>query len=217
MCVFQCVCICVCACVCVCVHVLYVCACVYMCGCVCASVCVCVCICVCVSVYVCVCVCVRACTYMHVCTCACGCVCSYACVAIVCLSEFVHVCVYVCVCVCVCVYMCVHVCTCACERKIHTYRRQRVTETGREPVKPPWCNGGSLGPVSGTNKDVTGARLLPTTVSTCHVDGVSFCHLLKTQHCCVCPYGRFNPPLATHLPPPPTLLSGGFRGGCFGC
>ena len=25
-----------------------------------------------------------------------------------------------------------------------------------------------MGPVGGTNKDVTGARLLPTTVSTCH-------------------------------------------------
>ena len=25
--------------------------------------------------------------------------------------------------------------------------------------KPPWCNKGSVGPVSGTNKDVTGARL----------------------------------------------------------
>ena len=39
-----------------------------------------------------------------------------------------------------------------------------------DPVKPPWCNTGSVGPMSDTNKDVTGARLLPTTVSTCSVD-----------------------------------------------
>ena len=33
-----------------------------------------------------------------------------------------------------------------------------------DPVKLPWCNTGSVGPVNGTNKDVTGVRLLPTTV-----------------------------------------------------
>ena len=38
------------------------------------------------------------------------------------------------------------------------------------PVNPPWCNTGSVGPVSGTNKDVTGVRLLPTTASTRPVD-----------------------------------------------
>ena len=73
-----------------------------------------------------------------------------------------------------------------------------------DPVKPQWYNTGPVGPVSGTNKDVTGARLLWTTVSTCPVDWVPFCHLLKTQHCSPCPYGRFNLPPATHLPPPPT-------------
>ena len=68
-----------------------------------------------------------------------------------------------------------------------------------------WCNTGSVGPASGTNKDVTGAILLPTTVSTCPVDSVPFCHSLKTQHCCMCPYGTFNLPLATHPPlHPPT-------------
>ena len=71
-------------------------------------------------------------------------------------------------------------------------------------VKPPWCNTGPVGPVGGTNKDVTGARLLWTTVLTCPVDWVPFCHLLKTQHCCLCPYERFNPPPATYTPPPPT-------------
>ena len=61
-----------------------------------------------------------------------------------------------------------------------------------------------MGPVGGTNKDVTDTRLLPMTVSTCPVDSVPFCHSLKTQHCCLCPYGSFNPPPATHPPPPPT-------------
>ena len=56
-----------------------------------------------------------------------------------------------------------------------------------DPVKPSWCNTGSVGPVGGTNKDVTGARLVPTTVSTCPVDSVPFCHSLKTQHCCMKP------------------------------
>ena len=37
-------------------------------------------------------------------------------------------------------------------------------------VKPPWCNTRSVRPVGGTNKDVTGARLLPMTVSTCPVE-----------------------------------------------
>ena len=72
------------------------------------------------------------------------------------------------------------------------------------PVKPPWYNMGSVGSVNGINKDVTGARLLPTTVLTCPVDWVPFCHSLKMQLCSLCPYERFNPPLATHPLPPPT-------------
>ena len=35
------------------------------------------------------------------------------------------------------------------------------------PVKPPWCTTGFVGPVNGINKDVTGAKLLPMFVSTC--------------------------------------------------
>ena len=73
-----------------------------------------------------------------------------------------------------------------------------------DPVKPLWCNTASAGPVNGINKDVTGARVLTTTVLTCPMDWVSFCHLLKAQHCRLYPYGRFNPPPATHLPPSPT-------------
>ena len=71
-------------------------------------------------------------------------------------------------------------------------------------VKPPWCTTGSVGLVNGINKDLTGAKLLSMTVSTCAVYWVPVCHFLKTQHCYLCPYGRFNPPLATHFPPSPT-------------
>ena len=73
-------------------------------------------------------------------------------------------------------------------------------------VKPPWCTTGSVELVNGINKDMTGAKLLPTTTLTCAVDWVPFCHLLKTQHCCLCPYGRFNPPPATHPPLHPPHL-----------
>ena len=77
------------------------------------------------------------------------------------------------------------------------------------PVKPPWYNTEYVGPVSGTNKDVTDARLLPMIVLTCPVDWVSFCHLLKTHTAvCVLMEGTYNPPPATHPPssptPPPT-------------
>ena len=71
-------------------------------------------------------------------------------------------------------------------------------------VKLPWYITGSVGLVNGINEDVTAAKLLPTTVLTCAVDWVTFCHLLKTQDCFLCPYGRFNPWPATHLPLPPT-------------
>ena len=74
-------------------------------------------------------------------------------------------------------------------------------------VKPPRCTTGSVGPVNGINKDVSGARLLPKTVSTYPVDWVCFCHLLKTQHCCLCPNGRYNqPPAIHHLHHPPYPL-----------
>ena len=66
------------------------------------------------------------------------------------------------------------------------------------PVRPLRCTTGPLGPVNGINKDVSGTRLLPTTVSTYPMDWVCFCHLLNTQHCCLCPGGSFNPPSAAH-------------------
>ena len=80
------------------------------------------------------------------------------------------------------------------------FHRQLFTN----PVKLPWCTTESLGPVIGINKDVSGARLLPTTVSTYPEDWVCFCHVLKTRYCCLCPNRRHNPATATHLPPPTT-------------
>ena len=52
-------------------------------------------------------------------------------------------------------------------------------------------------------KDMIGAKLLPMTVSAYPVDCVYVCHLLKTQHCCLCSSGRYTPPPAAH-PSPPT-------------
>ena len=82
-------------------------------------------------------------------------------------------------------------------------------------VRPLRCTIGPLGPVNGINKDVNGTRLLPMTVSTYPMDWVSFCHLLKTQHCYLCPIEGItwvwllilphHPPTpTTHPLPPPT-------------
>ena len=61
-----------------------------------------------------------------------------------------------------------------------------------DPVKLWRCTTGSVGSVNGINKDVSSTRLLPTTVLTYSVYGVCFYHLLKTQHCCLCPNGRYD-------------------------
>ena len=64
-----------------------------------------------------------------------------------------------------------------------------------------------LEPMGGIKKDLCGAKLLPTTVSACAVNCSEFCHLVKTQHCCLCPCEKYNPPLAVHpLPPTHPLL-----------
>ena len=73
-----------------------------------------------------------------------------------------------------------------------------------DPVKPWKCTTGTVEPVSGINKDMSGAKLLLTTISTYSVNCVRFCHLMKTQHCCLCTIARHNLPLAAHPPPPPT-------------
>ena len=52
-------------------------------------------------------------------------------------------------------------------------------------------------------KDVSGAKLLPMTVSAYPV--VYVCHLLlKTQHCHLCQNGRYNLPSGARPPQPPT-------------
>ena len=40
------------------------------------------------------------------------------------------------------------------------------------------------------------------------MDCACFCHLLKIQHCCMCPNGRYNPPSPVHpiYLPHPSLL-----------
>ena len=72
-----------------------------------------------------------------------------------------------------------------------------------EPVTPWTCITGPLEPLDGTNKDVCGAKLSPTTVSAYPVDCGCLCHLLDTLYCCVSLNGRVNPPSASQ-PPPPT-------------
>ena len=67
-----------------------------------------------------------------------------------------------------------------------------------DPVKHWRCTIGPVVPLGGTNRDVCGAKLLPTSLSACQVSHVCSYHLLNTQHCCQCPSGRFNPPPAAH-------------------
>ena len=60
-------------------------------------------------------------------------------------------------------------------------------------------------PLNGINKDVGGAKLLLTTTSVYPVDCACVCPLLKTQHQCLCPNGRCDPPLAFHPPTRPLI------------
>ena len=73
-----------------------------------------------------------------------------------------------------------------------------------DPAKPQRCTTEPVRPLDGLNKDVGGAKLLLTTTSVYPVDCACICPLLKTQHHCLYPNGRFNLPLASHplLPPP---------------
>ena len=59
-------------------------------------------------------------------------------------------------------------------------------------------------PMNSINKNICGAKLLPTTISAYPMDCVCFCHLLKTQHCCLCSNARYDLPPAGHSPPPPS-------------
>ena len=93
-----------------------------------------------------------------------------------------------------------HSCTTQ-KHQTHGYRwPSLLSQTAfADPVKSRRCITGSVEPVNGINKDVIGVRLLPMTISTYHVDWACLCHLLKTQHCCLCPNRRCNPlPATTH-------------------
>ena len=61
-----------------------------------------------------------------------------------------------------------------------------------QPLKPWMCTTWPVEPMGDIKKDMCGTKLLPTTV---------------TQHCCLCPCGRYNLPLAAHPPQLPTPLS----------
>ena len=52
--------------------------------------------------------------------------------------------------------------------------------------------------MNGIIKDVCDVKLLPMTISAYPVDYVCSWHLLKTQHCCICPNRRYN---LTSAPP----------------
>ena len=76
------------------------------------------------------------------------------------------------------------------------------------PVKLRWCITGSVGPLGSTNQNWWDARLLQMSILIYPVDCVHLCHLLRTQHHCLCPNGRENPPLACPYPAPshPSLI-----------
>ena len=76
------------------------------------------------------------------------------------------------------------------------------------PVKPQRCTTDPVRPPDGINKDVSGAKLLLTTISVYPVHCACFCPLLKTQHHCLCPNRNYNLPSASHppLPPPPHYI-----------
>ena len=73
-----------------------------------------------------------------------------------------------------------------------------------DPVKPHRCTTEPVRPLDGINKDVGDAKLLLMTASVYPVGCACICPLLKTQHHCLCPNGRCNPPLTSHPPTPTT-------------
>ena len=73
-----------------------------------------------------------------------------------------------------------------------------------QPCQTTKCTTGPVEPMGDINKDVCGAKLLPTSILACAVNCSRFCYLMKTQQCCLCPCGKYNlPPAAhpTHYPP----------------
>ena len=60
-------------------------------------------------------------------------------------------------------------------------------------------------PLGSTNQNWWGVRLLPISISTHPVDCVHLCHLLRTQHHCLCPNGKEDPPSSCPHHPIPLL------------
>ena len=73
------------------------------------------------------------------------------------------------------------------------------------PIKPQRHTTEPVRPLDGINKDVSGVKLLLTITSVYPVHCTCFCPLLKTQHYCLCPNGRCNPPSAFHPPTHPII------------
>ena len=71
-----------------------------------------------------------------------------------------------------------------------------------DPVKLHWCITEPVGSLGSTNQNWLGVKLLPMAVLIYPVVCVHPCRLLRTQHHCLCPNGRENPPSA--CPPTPT-------------
>ena len=93
-------------------------------------------------------------------------------------------------------------CTCICPL-LKTQHHCLCPNGKCDPVKPQRCTTEPVRPLDGINKDVGGSKLLLTTTSVYRVDCTCICPLLKTQHHCLCPNGKCNPPSASHPPPPP--------------
>ena len=72
-------------------------------------------------------------------------------------------------------------------------------------VKPQRCTTEPVRPLDGINKDVGGTKLLLMATSVYPVYCTCICPFLTTQHHCLCPNGRCNPPSASHPPPPPPI------------
>ena len=76
-----------------------------------------------------------------------------------------------------------------------------------DPVKPRWSITGPVGSLGSTNQNWLGFKLLPMAVLIYPVICVHSCHLLRTQHHCLCSNGRERENLSLACPPTPTMLS----------
>ena len=104
----------------------------------------------------------------------------------------------------------------ACRWKPHscTIQRHQALETRwpgmllqaafSEAVKPQGCLSWHLWPLRGINKTAWGAKLILTADLAYMVSCAGLGHLLMLKHCPLSLNVFFTPPMAPHLPPPPT-------------